>query len=62
MKFLKTLFHKTPRDQTVERENVAGTLPAIDLTRKTRPVTSTGNGEKQPRVSNLTLMMLLSDM
>lgn len=67
MKFLKSLFRKTPRDgadQATRRERVeaTGALPPIDLTRTTRPIKSEGDGEKKPRVSKLTLVMLLSDM
>ncbi|KAE9312074.1 hypothetical protein PF008_g20045 [Phytophthora fragariae] len=64
MKFLKSLFRKTPRDGSDNASDVAmtGTLPPIDLSRTTRPVRSEGNGEKKPRVGKITLYMLLSDM
>ncbi|KAG6615394.1 putative catechol O-methyltransferase [Phytophthora cinnamomi] len=64
MKFLKTLFRKTPRDSADQASNgaVTGTLPPIDLARTTRPVKSAGSGEKKPRAAKLTLYMLLSDM
>ncbi|EGZ19271.1 hypothetical protein PHYSODRAFT_285258 [Phytophthora sojae] len=67
MKFLKSLFRKTPReisDQASERATAAtaGTLPPIDLARTTRPIRSEGHGDKKPRVGKLTLYMLLSGM
>ncbi|OWY96693.1 Catechol O-methyltransferase [Phytophthora megakarya] len=67
MKFIKSLFRKTSGDETDKPTKTEGTLetrtlPAIDLTRSTRPVTSNGTGEKKPKVSKLTLYMLMSDM
>ncbi|KAJ8502541.1 hypothetical protein ON010_g19187 [Phytophthora cinnamomi] len=59
MKFLKTLFRKTPRDSADQASNgaVTGTLPPIDLARTTRPVKSAGSGEKKPRAAKLTLLI-----
>ncbi|KAG6955030.1 hypothetical protein JG688_00012073 [Phytophthora aleatoria] len=64
MKFLKSLFGKTPREGAGQVPDVATTctLPPIDLTRTTRPIKSAGNGEKTPTVGKLTLYMLLSDI
>ncbi|KAH7460742.1 hypothetical protein KRP22_007697 [Phytophthora ramorum] len=63
MKILKSLFRKAPR----ERSNQAPTattevLPPMDLARTTRPIRSGGNGNKKPKLSNLTLVMMLSDI
>ncbi|EEY62554.1 uncharacterized protein PITG_14297 [Phytophthora infestans T30-4] len=64
MKFLKSLFDKKSRNGADRAGGAVVTrkLPPIDLTRTTHPITSAGNGEKKPRVGNLTLYMLLSDI
>ncbi|KAG3087013.1 hypothetical protein PI125_g18775 [Phytophthora idaei] len=64
MKFLKSLFRKTPREGAGQVPDVATTctLTPIDLTRTNRHIKSAGNGDKKPTVGKLTLYMLLSDI